>query len=124
TTAANLAAPNAQVCPDVCTFIGMSMISASICMTQGAFLATPPKAIIPFTGMCRSTKHSTLYLAPQQVDPRTAGNHKITSVDSLRLGKVWRNLTRLFAKHWDNLLFRKLYLFIVFSKNFYQWPHQ
>ena len=44
-TAANIAAPKAQVCSEADHTDGMSSTSASVCITKGAFLLIPPMAL-------------------------------------------------------------------------------
>ena len=73
-TAANIAAPKAQVCSERTTRIGMSSTSASVCITKGAFLLIPPMALTesmrsPWPFIC-----STIRREPKAVASTSARN--------------------------------------------------
>ena len=66
-TAANIAAPRAQVCSLAEILTGIFRISAHICMTNGALRLIPPAAVIELIGKFSFLKCSMIALEPKSV---------------------------------------------------------
>ena len=66
-TAAYMAAPRAGACSDLATFIGISRISANVCMMKGDFLATPPIPTTVLISTPSDSNRSIIFLDPKHM---------------------------------------------------------